>query len=350
MDAQQATHTVAARTFDNRPGAFPAVERWINKYTAHTSTPVRVLMEASGVYHERLAMHLLDEGWYVSVILPTKARRYAQSQGYLSKTDRIDAEGLACMGASHRLPQWEGINPFWRRLRSLTRHKQRLDNMLTQVRNQAHTSEWTSHEDALVCDHRDTLLQQLQQQKADVCQAIEAFLQSRPALWAKVGHLDAIKGLGVQSIAVLLAETEGFAAFTSTAQLISYSGYDVVEHQSGARTGKTRISKQGNSRIRRTLHFPALNVVQYQVPVFAQLWRRIHERTKIPMKGYVAVQKKLLVICYHLWKNGEPFDPEHYQQHHQAMQSPKNSSPSLELRLPKIHESMPRVLSSKISV
>lgn len=319
LDAQQATHTVAARTFENRPSAFPAVEKWINTYTAHASIPVRVLMEASGVYHERMAMYLLDAGWYVSVILPTKARRYAQSQGYLSKTDRIDAEGLARMGAHHRLPKWEGISPFWRTLRSLTRQKQRVDEMLTQVRNQAHTQGWSLSEDPLVQDHREALLHQLQQQKAELVQAIETHLQSRSAIWAQVENLNAIKGLAVQSIAVLLAETAGFATFTNPAQLVSYSGYDVVENQSGPRHGQTRISKHGNSHIRRALHFPAFNVVRFKVPVFAQLWQRIYDRTKIPMKGYVAVQKKLLVICYHLWKNNTPFDPDHYHHHRQSM-------------------------------
>ena len=52
--------------------------------------------------------------------------------------------------------------------------------------------------------------------------------------------------------------------FANQRQLVSYAagppgGYDVVENQSGNRSGKTRISKKGNSRIRRILHLPAFN-------------------------------------------------------------------------------------------
>ena len=31
------------------------------------------------------------------------------------------------------------------------------------------------------------------------------------------------------------------------------------------------------------------------------------------MKGYVAIQKKLLCLMYTLWKNEIPFDPEYYK-------------------------------------
>lgn len=30
------------------------------------------------------------------------------------------------------------------------------------------------------------------------------------------------------------------------------------------------------------------------------------------MKGYVAVQKKLLTLCYALWKNNTEYDPMYY--------------------------------------
>ena len=98
---------------------------------------------------------------------------------------------------------------------------------------------------------------------------------------------------------------------TSQSQLTSYAGYDVVENQSGSRAGKTRISKRGNSHIRHALHFPSLNVVRYELDVFSNLYERVYEATKIKMKGYVAVQRKLLCTVYALWKKNEAFDPKY---------------------------------------
>jgi transposase len=111
------------------------------------------------------------------------------------------------------------------------------------------------------------------------------------------------------SFAVIAAETNGFILFENAAGLVSYAGYDVVENQSGNHNGRTRISKKGNSRIRRILHMPALCAVRDDQPQFKNLYERVYDRTKIKMKGYVAVQKKLLVMMYYLWKKNERYEP-----------------------------------------
>lgn len=97
--------------------------------------------------------------------------------------------------------------------------------------------------------------------------------------------------------------------FNSVAQLVSYAGYDVVENQSGKRVGRSRISKKRNAHIRRALHMPALNVKRWHKPTFLALWERVYQRRKIKMVAYVAVQRKLLVLIYTLWKNGQIYDP-----------------------------------------
>ena len=80
------------------------------------------------------------------------------------------------------------------------------------------------------------------------------------------------------TVATILAETNGFVLFKSIAQLISYAGYDIIENQSGGHTGKTKISKKGNSRIRRTLHMPAFNMIRYEVGNFKPFFDRISEK------------------------------------------------------------------------
>ena len=58
---------------------------------------------------------------------------------------------------------------------------------------------------------------------------------------------------------------------------------------------------------------PAFNVVRYQVSPFRQLFDRTIEKHHTKMKSYVAVQKKILVIIYSLWKNNEAFDERYYK-------------------------------------
>ena len=70
-----------------------------------------------------------------------------------------------------------------------------------------------------------------------------------------------------------------------------------------------RISKQGNHRIRRVLHLPAFNAVRFGEPSCQALFERVYQRTGIKMKAYVAVQKKLLLLVYSLWRNQSDYDP-----------------------------------------
>ncbi len=73
---------------------------------------------------------------------------------------------------------------------------------------------------------------------------IKNLLQSEEEVWQKVCNICTIKGVGVLTTAILLAETNGFELFENAKQLVSYSGYDVIENQSGKHNGKTRISKK----------------------------------------------------------------------------------------------------------
>ena len=54
---------------------------------------------------------------------------------------------------------------------------------------------------------------------------------------------------------------------------------------------------------------PALCAVREDQPQFQNLYERVYHRTGVKMKGYVAVQKKLLVMIYYLWKNNQEYKP-----------------------------------------
>jgi transposase len=41
------------------------------------------------------------------------------------------------------------------------------------------------------------------------------------------------------------------------------------------------------------------------------LYERVYERSGIKMKAYVAVQKRLLLMAYALWRHGVDYDPEY---------------------------------------
>ena len=133
--------------------------------------------------------------------------------------------------------------------------------------------------------------------------------QKDKEVFQRIEKICELKGLGFITVISLVAETDGFKMFRNRSQLTSFAGYDVVQRQSGSSVlGKTRISKKGNRYIRRALHLPSLSVIRYNEE-FRKLYERVYERTKIKMKGIVAVQRKLLIIIFSLFKKNQAYDP-----------------------------------------
>ncbi|MBC3788400.1 transposase [Spirosoma utsteinense] len=183
--------------------------------------------------------------------------------------------------------------------------------MKTQSSNQQHALDHSAFDSRFIDKQLAKLVAVYEAQIDALERAIKELIDEDPILKPRVERLIAIKGLALLSVAVLIAETNGFEGFTNQRHLVSYAGYDVVENQSGNHSGKTRISKKGNSRLRRILHMPAFNAVRFNEPACKALYDRVYERTHIKMKAYVAVQKRLLLMAYALWRHEVKYDPEY---------------------------------------
>lgn len=307
IDQTQKVSVKGSRKFSNNKEGFKELHTWTQKQHKAPSIPLVVVMEATGIYYEQLALYLFQSGYALSVVLPNKAKKYLQSTGLKSKTDKIDAQGLARMGAEQRLELWQPMEAFFYELRALTRQHQSLQELKTSLTNQQQAQQLGMQVSKLVAKQLKALVATLDKQLAALQAAIQKHIASNAGVQQRVNNICRIKGLGWLSVAVVLAETNGFALFQNSRQLVSYAGYDVVENQSGNHRGRTRISKKGNARIRRVLHLPAFNMIRYEQTPFLGLYTRTLEKHGQKMKSYVAVQKKLLVVIYALWKQNKPY-------------------------------------------
>lgn len=311
IDEKQKVIAKSSTVISNTLKGFSSLEEWILKHKKET-IPIVICMEATGIYHENCAYYLYGKAFDVSIILPNKAKKYLEAIGLKSKNDSIDAKGLSQMGAEQCLELWEPMGTFFYELRLLTRQHQNVTELKTVLKNQLDALSFAMH-------HLDSVTNQLEQtiilfesQLKELDNEIKKHLKSNKEVYDKTENILKMKGLGVLTLSTVLAETNGFTLFKNYKQLVSYAGYDVVEAQSGTRVGKTKISKRGNSRIRRALHMPSLVVIQCQVKPFKDLFDRTYEKHGIKMKSYVAVQKKLLTMIYHLWNKNESYNA-HYQ-------------------------------------
>ena len=312
IDSGQHVKVIRSGKFKNNKTGFTELTQWITSSCSNKDVPVSILMEATGIYYENCALFLFSKGFKVSVVLPNKSKKYIAALGLKTKNDKVDAKALSRMGAEQALDRWQPMGEYFYTLRSHTRHNQSLKEMRTSISNQLEAAELCMFIDKRTIRSLSKLIKTLDTQIKDNTKAISAHINSNAEVAQKVSNVTVIKGVGELTVAVMLAETNGFELFKSIAQLVSYAGYDVIENQSGRHVGKTKISKKGNSRIRRALHLPALCVVKNNEKIFKDLYERTVDKHGIKMKSYVAVQKKLLSIIYTLWKKKERFE-EDYQ-------------------------------------
>ena len=310
IDNNQKVTVKSSIVFNNDLKGFKSFEDWMIKHRRELEIPLVICMEATGI-HENCALYLFERNYRVSIILPNKAKKYLEAIGLKSKNDSIDAKGLSQMGAEQCLEQWEPFGKYFYELRLYTRQNQNLQELKTVISSQLHALKQAMYTNQIVIEQLESTIVLFDLQLKELEKKIKLHLESDAEIKQKVANIIKIKGLGILTIATILAETNGFDLFKNYKQLVSYAGFDVVESQSGARIGKTKISKKGNSRIRRALHMPSLVVITYKEKPFLDLFERTYEKHGVKMKSYVAVQKKLLTMIYYLWKKNEMYNPDY---------------------------------------
>jgi transposase len=211
------------------------------------------------------------------------------------------------------LDPWQPAPAIFRELRSLTRFYSALKQQRTAISNWKESFDSSYQPLEFLRKSNQSLVQTLDRQIQQCQQQIQQLIAREAWLATKVKKLMTIKGIGLVTVAIVLAETQGFGTITNAKQLASYAGYDVVERQSGSSIkGQTRISKKGNSHIRAALHFPALVASRYN-PILKQVYQRINQSKASKMVGATALQRKLLLLMYALWKNDTEYQDQNGQ-------------------------------------
>jgi transposase len=300
IDSQQKVKVISSKVINNNSKGFEILITWIEKNRKIKELPLIIGMEATGIYHEECAYYLYDKKYVVSVVLPNYAKKFLQASGLKSKNDKIDAKGLAQMFAERSFRLWEPLGKFYYQLRGLTRQQESLQEIKTGVKNQLESAKRAAFKNKDVIKQLNETIKFLEKQVSEIEKKILAHLKSNNEIKEQVENVLTLKGVGIMTLSILLAETNGFLLFSNTRQLVSFSGYDIVENQSGRHSGKTKISKKGNGHIRRALFFPAFTAVSNKCKPLLDIYNRTFENHKIKMKSYVAVQKKLLVLVYTL--------------------------------------------------
>ena len=294
-------------TFANNKKGFAAMLKWVTKLTI-PATPVRYVMEATGVYHESLAYFLEGKGHELSIVLPNKISNYFRTLDVKTITDKTASEGIARFGLERKLDRWKRPKQIFKSLKQLTRERDQIVADRTISKNQLHAEKAEAFPNPGTLARIKARIKFLDKQVAEIIKEITALIKQDKEVNDSIEIICSIPGVGRLSAATVLAETNGFELIRNKRQLTSYAGLDVREKQSGTSVnGKPRISKKGNRHLRKTMHLPALAAIRHDKR-FKSLFVRLVSKHGIKMKAAVAVQRKLLEMIYTIFSTNTAYD------------------------------------------
>lgn len=332
LDNEHRVKAKHSRTFTQRPTGFAELLTWLQS-KLKGNTLFQAVMESTGVYHENLLYFLYDEGFRVCLVQGKIAKRYRQSRGIESKNDKLDGFALACMALERNLNPWQPAAKNMLQIKNAVRFRNELIASKVAFQNRLHARQYAHQAEPETIASIKALIKTLEKQIKAAEKRIMTLSKKDTCFWKKLNTImESFPGVGFISLITIVAETNGFEHFANVRQLVSYTGLDVVENQSGKFTGKTRISKNGNAHLRKALYMPSLTMVRDKIDPFYTFYIRILKRNpKVKKKALVAVQRKILITIYTLWTNNRTFDPLwHTKQHDKPLHSntPKNEDSS----------------------
>lgn len=296
------------RVFKNNLKGFQEIIKWMESIKSDDIS-ILIVMEPTGVYHEKFAHWIYDQSFDVAVVLPNKVSNYARTLSIKTVTDKTSSQTIAQFGLERKLDLWSPPKPIFRIMKQLTRERDQIVAERVAIKNQIHAEKSEAYPNPNSLKRLKARMALLLKQEIQIKNEIQQLIESDPTMEKNVSLITTIPGVGNLTAAIVLAETNGFELIRNKRQLTSYAGLDVREKQSGTSIkGKPRISKMGNRHLRKAMHLPSLAAIRH-----CQLYKNnfaLHvSKHGIKMKAAVAVQRKILELIFVIYTKKIPFDP-----------------------------------------
>lgn len=292
------------RSFPNRTSGHEALIRWLQE----NGTPVRVCLEATGLYSLDLALALhAASGIEVAVLNPKRVNRFAATL-CRRKTDPADAQVLAEYARRMPFQSWHPPQAAALELRAITRHIAALTQQHTQQSNRLHAVSASSSGARCVRQDLKRSLRDLERRTEKMRRAAVALIAQDAELGPRFTLLLSMPGIGEVSALNLLGELALLAPNLTVRQWVAHSGLDPAHHDSGSSVHKrSHISRAGNRYLRRALYMPALVAVRHD-PYLRAFYQALLARHKAKLQALMAAARKMLHAIYGMFRAGAGYD------------------------------------------
>ena len=300
----------AYKVFKNTEKGILSLVEWTEMMSV-IEKPIRYVMEATGVYHQKFAYYLDKNKHDISIVLPNKISNYMRTLELKTITDKSCSQAIAQFGLERKLDNWVRPNDVYKELQQLTRERDQIVQERSIIKNQIHAENSEAEPNEKSLARMTSRIKFLNLQEKEIKEDIAIIVKENPDLHQIINRMITIPGVGALTAVIVLAETNGFELIRNKSQLASYAGLDVKEKQSGTSVkGKPRISKKGNRNLRKSMHLPALTAVKWD-DNFREIYARLISKHGIKMKALVAIQRRLLELIYVLFKNETNYDKQY---------------------------------------
>lgn len=262
----------------NSRSGFAELDLWLRKRPA-----VQIVLEATGGYEQPVLDFLHNAGHPVVRANALRARRLAQGMGQMAKTDRLDAYALAQMAALVKLPSYQPLEPWQRKMREFVRARRQAMHALTVARQQQMVTDRALRRLLQAnITHLQTMVECLGKQIAE-----------QVAQQPQLAVLKSMKGVGPGMQAVLASYLPELGKISGKA-VASLVGVAPMSHDSGTLRGKRSIHG-GRAEIRQVLYMASMSAMRHE-PRLRDFYQSLRARGKEGKVAIVAVMRKMLVI------------------------------------------------------
>ena len=258
-----------------------------------------VVFEATGRYDTALRHALAHAGIAHARVNPEQARNFARATGRRAKTDAIDAQMLAELGASLRLRREPAADPARERLALLNRRRDQLVLMRKQERVRAQ-----GEDDPLLQADLAAHIAWLDTAIAQIDTTIARLLRDNAALARLNRLLRSAPGIGPVTAAILIAQLPELGCLPAKA-VTALAGLAPYNNDSGAFRGQRSV-RGGRTRIRQALYMAAVSIARGTSPLSA-FYRRLITAGKAPKVAIIATARKLLTTLNAIVRQQIPF-------------------------------------------
>lgn len=284
---------------ENSERGFAKLVTGLGKYP---KSEVHVCLEATNTYSFACATYLCKAGFKTSIVNPALVKAFAQSELRRNKTDKLDALLIAEFCAEKAPRSWTPPTQTEQAFQALARRWETLKDMRGQERNRLDSERSQAVRDSIL-----SVISYFDEHILAVEAALDGLVEQTPQLRQPLELLLSIPGVGKTTAYLLLAELD-FQVFSSAHEVVAFAGLNPKHHDSGKFQGRVTISKQGSSRLRKGLYFPAIAARKHN-PLIRPLCQRLEAEGKCPLFILCAAMRKLLHLAFGVIKSNAPFDP-----------------------------------------